>query len=131
MNQAGVLQVTEYSKSHDSDNNENSQGELLSQFPVVDGSEEEDFEVPTEEDLASLRRVRGKIPWVAYSVAFIELCERFSYYGTTAVCESNLSSNLFLQGRRLEQASKDSPGPSVWVSVLPLVSRHSMPSGLI
>ena len=89
MNQAGVLQVTEYSKSHDSDNNENSQGELLSQFPVVDGSEEEDFEVPTEEDLASLRRVRGKIPWVAYSVAFIELCERFSYYGTTAVCESN------------------------------------------
>jgi len=49
--------------------------------------EAEEFELPTEEDLATLRRVRGKIPWVAYSVAFIELCERFSYYGTTCVCE--------------------------------------------
>jgi POT family proton-dependent oligopeptide transporter len=26
------------------------------------------------------------VHWTAYTVAFVELCERFSYYGTTAVC---------------------------------------------
>jgi proton-dependent oligopeptide transporter, POT family len=39
----------------------------------------------TEEDLANLRRVSGPIPWAAFTVAFVELCERFSYYGTTIV----------------------------------------------
>lgn len=45
-----------------------------------------EHEHPTEEDLATLRRVSGQIPWTAFAVAFVELCERFSYYGTTAVC---------------------------------------------
>ncbi|KIW73101.1 hypothetical protein PV04_01245 [Phialophora macrospora] len=39
----------------------------------------------TEADLNTLRRVSGKIPWTAFTVAFVELCERFSYYGTTVV----------------------------------------------
>jgi POT family proton-dependent oligopeptide transporter len=34
----------------------------------------------------TLRRVSGKIPWTAYTIALVEMCERFSYYGTTAVC---------------------------------------------
>ncbi len=38
---------------------------------------------PTEEDLRTLERVSGKIPWTAYSIAFVELCERFSYYGVS------------------------------------------------
>ncbi|PYI13624.1 MFS peptide transporter [Aspergillus violaceofuscus CBS 115571] len=40
---------------------------------------------PNPEEMQTLRRVAGKIPWTAYTVAFVELCERFSYYGTTAV----------------------------------------------
>lgn len=44
------------------------------------------LDTPTEEELHSLRRITGKIPWTAYTVAFVEFCERFSYYGTTAVC---------------------------------------------
>ena len=44
-----------------------------------------DHDRPTEEELRTLRRVSGPIPWTAYTIAFIELCERFSYYGTTAV----------------------------------------------
>ncbi|KAK6540231.1 hypothetical protein TWF694_009047 [Orbilia ellipsospora] len=40
---------------------------------------------PTEEELATLRRVAGKVPWAAYTIAFVELCERFSYYGVTQV----------------------------------------------
>jgi POT family proton-dependent oligopeptide transporter len=39
----------------------------------------------TSEDLAKLRRVSGKITWIAFTIAFVELCERFSYYGTTVV----------------------------------------------
>jgi POT family proton-dependent oligopeptide transporter len=47
----------------------------------------EGLRVPTEEELSSLRRVSGEIPAIAFSVAFVEMCERFSYYGTTAVCK--------------------------------------------
>ena len=42
---------------------------------------------PTEEELATLNRVSDKIPWKAYTVAFVELAERFSFYGTTVVCK--------------------------------------------
>lgn len=45
-----------------------------------------DSDTPTEEELHKLHRVSGAIPWVAYTIAFVELCERFSYYGTTVVC---------------------------------------------
>lgn len=41
---------------------------------------------PTLEELATLPRVSAKIPWRVYSVAFVELCERFSYYGTQILC---------------------------------------------
>lgn len=46
-------------------------------------------EFPTEEELQSLRRVSDKVPWKAFALAFVELCERFSYYGTTVVCKWN------------------------------------------
>ncbi|KAL4809415.1 POT family-domain-containing protein [Aspergillus unguis] len=42
-------------------------------------------ERPTEHELNTLRRAAGGIRWTAYTVAFVELCERFSYHGTTAV----------------------------------------------
>ena len=42
---------------------------------------------PTDEEFNTLRRVPGSLRWPAYTVAFVELCERFSYYGTTTVCE--------------------------------------------
>jgi hypothetical protein len=40
-----------------------------------------------EEDLSKLRRIPGRLPWTAYTIAFVEMCERFSYCGTVAVCE--------------------------------------------
>ncbi|KAL8939653.1 MAG: hypothetical protein Q9216_003229 [Gyalolechia sp. 2 TL-2023] len=51
------------------------------------GSFEDDDgkEYPTEEEVESLRRVCGTVPWSSYTIAFVELCERFSYYGTTVV----------------------------------------------
>jgi hypothetical protein len=42
---------------------------------------------PTEEEWATLPRVPGSIPWTAWTVAFVEFAERFSYYGTSAVCK--------------------------------------------
>lgn len=47
---------------------------------------EDSLDAPTIEELHTLRRVRDHIPWKAYTIAFVELCERFSYYGTTVVC---------------------------------------------
>lgn len=44
---------------------------------------------PTEEELhgnGALRRISAPIPFAVYTVAFVELCERFSYYGTQVVC---------------------------------------------
>jgi proton-dependent oligopeptide transporter, POT family len=49
---------------------------------------QESDDAPTLEELHTLRRVRDHIPWKAFTVAFVELCERFSYYGTTVVCKS-------------------------------------------
>lgn len=47
-------------------------------------------EYPTDEEMVTLRRVADKIPWSTLSIAFVELCERFSYYGTTIVCRFSL-----------------------------------------
>jgi POT family proton-dependent oligopeptide transporter len=40
---------------------------------------------PTMEEMKTLRRVSGSINWQMMTVTFVEFCERFSYYGTTAV----------------------------------------------
>lgn len=42
---------------------------------------------PTKEELQTLRRTHGHVPFLLYTIAFVELCERFAYYGTTQVCE--------------------------------------------
>ena len=44
-------------------------------------------EYPNEEELQTLRRISDKIDYSVYTLAFIELVERFSYYGTTVVCK--------------------------------------------
>ncbi|KAL4934667.1 putative MFS peptide transporter [Aspergillus undulatus] len=56
-------------------------------------------EYPTPEELSTLHRVSGKVRWTAYTIAFVELCERFSYFGTTAVFTN------FIQQPRPEYSS--------------------------
>ena len=36
---------------------------------------------PTEEEIATLRKVADHLPLSAFIVALVELCERFTYYG--------------------------------------------------
>lgn len=51
---------------------------------VTTTDDEDDWEgKPTPEELQTLRRVSGKIPWAMFTIAFVELCERFSYYGSS------------------------------------------------
>ncbi|KAL1593892.1 ATP-dependent DNA helicase chl1, partial [Paraconiothyrium brasiliense] len=38
-------------------------------------------DIPTAEDFAILSKVPDRLPWGAFLVAIVELCERFAYYG--------------------------------------------------
>lgn len=60
-----------------------------------DASFNVDRPFPTEEEFATLPRVPGRIPWTAWTVAAVEFAERFSYYGTTAVCKLRRATVLF------------------------------------
>ncbi|KAJ5734489.1 hypothetical protein N7493_003275 [Penicillium malachiteum] len=54
-------------------------------------------EEPAEGDLNgpnALRRVSAPIPWAVYTVAFVELCERFSYYGTQVLYSNFVNHSL-------------------------------------
>jgi len=66
---------------------------------VVNSSDDEDSwpDKPTEEELHTLRRVSGKIKWNIYTIAFVELCERFSYYGS-AVLYTNFINHPLPEG---------------------------------
>jgi len=49
---------------------------------------------PTDEELKTLRRVPAKINFGAYTIAFVELAERFSFYGTTVVYTNYIKNPL-------------------------------------
>jgi POT family proton-dependent oligopeptide transporter len=58
-------------------------GQLVEQAEYLDGEN-----MPTEEEMTTLRRIPDKIPWRVYTIGFVELVERLSYYGTTAVFQN-------------------------------------------
>ncbi|KAG9234524.1 putative peptide transporter ptr2 [Amylocarpus encephaloides] len=84
MNAASDLETVEIAKGFDPQ----------VQAPSYNSDDVDGLSHPTEEDLATLRRVSGIIPWTAYTIAFVELCERFSYYGTTAVFVNFIQQDL-------------------------------------
>lgn len=81
MNAANDLETVEVAKAHVTKDTS------VSPNGTAESFSEDEFDHPTDEELATLRRVSGQIPWAAYTIAFVEMCERFSYYGTTAVCK--------------------------------------------
>jgi len=50
--------------------------------PSTDG---QDFSKPTDEELATLRRVAGSLPAIAWLLCVVEFAERASYYGASGV----------------------------------------------
>lgn len=92
MNPGPALEAVELAKGHEpvlpSEEKRGLDEKELGEFSEEGSVNASQSDAPTEEDLKTLLRVSGKIPWTAYTIAFVELCERFSYYGTTVVCES-------------------------------------------
>ncbi|KAJ7140087.1 peptide/h+ symporter protein [Mycena crocata] len=48
----------------------------------------------TEHELATLRHVRDKLPWQAFTVAAVEFAERWTYYGTTNIYNNYIRAPL-------------------------------------
>lgn len=69
-----------------------SEGKATLQETYLSDSDADDF--PTAEELVSLRRVPAAIPWRIYTIAFVELVERMSYYGTLAVYSNFIAKPL-------------------------------------
>ncbi|KAJ3933052.1 MAG: PTR2-domain-containing protein [Lentinula lateritia] len=68
--------------------------EMKKEHPELDVASAESFEpdgihdgleFPTEAERLTLRRVSDTLPWASYLIAFVELAERFSYYGASVV----------------------------------------------
>ncbi|KAI9149221.1 putative peptide transporter ptr2 [Paramyrothecium foliicola] len=66
----------------------------LDQIVGNNGFNDPDWPSPTLEELSTLRRVPHKIPLKLLSIAFVELCERFSYYGSTVVFQNFIQQPL-------------------------------------
>lgn len=77
-----------------------------SYYELSDLDEQDNTQVPTDEERETLRRVADAVPWNAFRksssscpcvvlrccfivIAFVELAERFSFYGTTVVLVSH------------------------------------------
>lgn len=52
-----------------------------------------DHTVPTQEDLLLLPRVADKLPYGAFLVAVVELCERFAYYGLSGPLQNYIANS--------------------------------------
>ncbi|GKT41290.1 putative peptide transporter ptr2 [Colletotrichum spaethianum] len=83
---------------------------------------------PTEEELLTLRRIHGKVDWLIYSIGFVEMCERFAYYGTTAVCSTTGAGGTHEQAGALGLGQRASTAltlfNSFWSYVMPLVGGY-------
>ncbi|KZT02811.1 PTR2-domain-containing protein [Laetiporus sulphureus 93-53] len=103
------------------------------------GDPEHFSDFPTEEERLKLRRVADAIPWSAYLVAFVELAERFSYYGTTVVFTNFIQQPLpphsrtgagYADGQSgalgLGQRASTAIGTfnSFWVYIIPLLGAY-------
>ena len=72
---AGVQIETANAKSTDIMEEGESGQSFASNIVSLEGSE------PTEEEIATLRKVADHLPLSAFIVALVELCERFTFYG--------------------------------------------------
>ncbi|PIA95670.1 putative peptide transporter ptr2 [Cercospora beticola] len=54
-------------------------------------SDEIQEEEPTPHEKLTLRRVPDNLPWAAFLVAIVELCERFTYYGLSGPFQNYIS----------------------------------------
>ncbi|KAI5122206.1 hypothetical protein M0805_002695 [Coniferiporia weirii] len=78
-----------------------------------DPEQKDGTESPTEEDKRTLRRVVDDIPFAAFTVVIVELCERFAYYGLSGVFQNYLQNPLPAGGKGTgAPASVNDPVPA-------------------
>ncbi|KAI0024011.1 POT family protein [Xylariomycetidae sp. FL0641] len=146
---ADKVEAVETSRSPLDVKNPSSEKEAIdghTDIAVVGSSEIDDVlhgpngeEYPNKHELETLRRVKGHIPWIVYTIAFIELCERFAYYGTTAVFTNFIqqplppgsttgSAGTYGQPGALGQGQQASTGlitfNTFWAYLMPLVGGY-------
>ncbi|KAI1856857.1 uncharacterized protein JN550_013659 [Neoarthrinium moseri] len=56
---------------------------------------------PTDEELRTLRRVPGRVPYLAYCLCAVEFCERASYYGCVTIWTNYINRPLPIGGNGL------------------------------
>ena len=56
--------------------------------------ENEEYPVPTQEEVNTLRKVPANLPIVAYSLCLVEFAERASYYGAQTVFSNFIEFSL-------------------------------------
>jgi proton-dependent oligopeptide transporter, POT family len=78
-----VAQVSSIDEKHASEESVSAEGNPKSRIPTEHelGIYGEDVEFPTDEEIATLRRVADKMPIGAFAIVIVELCERFAFYG--------------------------------------------------
>ena len=52
------------------------------------------YPIPTAEELTTLRKVPGSIPWITWLLCLVEFAERASYYGAKQVFANFLNNAL-------------------------------------
>lgn len=60
----------------------------------ADAKTDEDGDLPTEMEKATLRRVPGNIPIIAYAICAVEFAERSSYYGISTLISNFINRPL-------------------------------------
>ncbi|KAG0142781.1 hypothetical protein CROQUDRAFT_662105 [Cronartium quercuum f. sp. fusiforme G11] len=103
----------------------------------INPSSKSGVELPSEDELQTLRRVPGSVNLAAYLIALVELVERFSYYGSTVVFTNFIQRPLppgsvtgagGLQSGALNMGQRASTGittfNSFWVYVCPLFGAY-------
>ena len=61
---------------------------------VHDGMDAHGHVIPSEEELATLPRIAGTMPWTAYMLCGVEFAERASYYGCKQVFKNFVRGKL-------------------------------------
>jgi POT family proton-dependent oligopeptide transporter len=93
MSSGALLEIADVATAHVPAIGKGTKDEEIYEKRESFGSTKEDLvgpngeQYPTEEEWTSLRRVYGKVDWMIYIIGIVEMCERFAYYGTTAVCK--------------------------------------------
>ncbi|XMA17435.1 hypothetical protein WAI453_010226 [Rhynchosporium graminicola] len=76
---------------------------------AVDAALNDDYDgKPTPEELGTLRRVPGKVPYTTYMMCFAEFCERGSYYSSVGVISNFVNRPLPAHGNGYGAPAKGS-----------------------